>query len=99
MTEQNGQGKTIARRDRKSWKGRNKNELIFLYRVMISKKSLWHGRATILIHSCGKTVGGFVFGGPRHNWRKHFPLERLQVFFVAICYAASSLLNCCRPTS
>jgi hypothetical protein len=46
------------------------------------KKSLWHGRATVLIHSCGKTVGGFVFGGPRHNWRKHFPLERLQVFLL-----------------
>ena len=39
------------------------------------------------------------FWRPTSQLEKTFSPRETAVFFVAICYAASSLLNCCRPTS
>ena len=71
----------------KAGRPKQKRTDFFLYRVMISRKSLWHGQTTILIHSCGKIVGGFF-------WWSTSQLEK--AFFSLHCYLiCSSLLNCC----
>lgn len=77
----------------KAGRPKQKGTDLFLYCVMISRKSLWHGQTTILIHLSGKIVGGIF-------WVIHATIGE-SVFFIALLFdmQLTAKLLYCRPTS